>query len=114
MLSNLIQKFGITKNIFLTTFITLALLIYFLFYTIFGSKGIVSYFALKNELQNKELIKNELQNKLQNKQNLVDGMSLKSLDIDLLDEQARKNLGYASKGELVIYEEETDKTHLAQ
>ena len=33
-------------------------------------------------------------------------MSINSLDLDLLDEEARKDLGYAGKQEIVIYEEE--------
>lgn len=106
MLHKLVNKFGITRHIFLTLVTTLTLLVYFAFYTIFGSKGVINYFTLNKELQKKELIKNDLYNKMQSKQSLVDGMSLKSLDIDLLDEQARKNLGYANKSEVVIYEEE--------
>ncbi len=43
--------------------------------------------------------------KMQNRQNMVDGMNLDSLDVDLLDEQARKVLGYANKNEVVIYSE---------
>jgi cell division protein FtsB len=33
-------------------------------------------------------------------------MNLKSLDLDLLDEETRKNLGYAKEEEIVIYNEE--------
>jgi hypothetical protein len=41
------------------------------------------------------------------------GMNLESLDLDLLDEQARKVLGYAGKNEVVIYREKNqEKTDL--
>ncbi len=65
----------------------------------------MQYFQIKNELQEKELVKEGLENKIENKQNMVDGMSVDSLDLDLLDEEARKNLGYAGKEEIVIYDE---------
>ncbi len=72
----------------------------------------MKYFKLKRELQKKELVKEGLENKMQNKQNMVNGMSADSLDLDLLDEEARKDLGYAGKQEIVIYDEEnTDKNN---
>lgn len=64
----------------------------------------MKYFILSNELEDKNSVKNKLHNQVMHKQNLVDGMSTKSLDIDLLDEQARKNLGYADDNEVIIYE----------
>ena len=65
----------------------------------------VKHFQLKRELQKKERTKDVLEGKMQNKQNMVHGMSAESLDLDLLDEEARKNLGYADKKEIVIYNE---------
>ena len=52
------------------------------------------------------MIKERLENAIKNEQNMVDGMSLESLDLDLLDEEARKNLGYANEKEIVIYKKE--------
>ena len=95
----------ITKQIFVTTAITIAVVLYFVYYALFGGKGLVRYFQIKGELQQKELVKEGLENKMENKQNMVSGMSVESLDLDLLDEEARKNLGYAGKEEIVIYDE---------
>lgn len=100
------SKFPITKQIFITASITLAAVLYFIYYALFGGKGLVKYFEIKNELQQKELVKGGLENKMDNKQNMVNGMSVDSLDLDLLDEEARKNLGYAGKEEIVIYDDE--------
>jgi cell division protein FtsB len=61
---------------------------------------------LEKIISNKESIKKEYQEKVNAKQRTVDGMKAGSLDIDLLDEQTRKNLGYVGKNEVVIYEEE--------
>ncbi|MES2678176.1 MAG: septum formation initiator family protein [Pseudomonadota bacterium] len=100
------KTFPITKQIFIATAISLALVLYFIFYALLGDKGVVKYFQLKKELQNKELIKEGLENKMENKQNMVNSMSGESLDLDLLDEEARKDLGYAGKQEIVIYDED--------
>jgi cell division protein FtsB len=103
------QILFINKQIFITTCVCAALVLYFIFYAIFGDKGVVKYSQLKKELHNKELVKEGLENKMENKQNMVDGMSVESLDLDLLDEEARKNLGYAGKEEIVIYDEKNSK-----
>lgn len=99
------KSFPITKQIFIATAITIAVVLYFIYYALFGGKGLVRYFQIKKELQQKELVKEGLENKMIGKQNMVNGMSVESLDLDLLDEEARKNLGYAGKEEIVIYDE---------
>lgn len=109
MMQELVKKWGITKQVFITGWVCVAIFLYFTFYTIFGDKGIIKYFELRKILEERDLVKSSLQNKVQNKQNLVNGMNLKSLDLDLLDEQARKNLGYAGKNEVVIFDKENDK-----
>ncbi len=48
---------------------------------------------------------------MQEKKNMVDGVSLDSLDLDLLDEQSRKVLGYVGKNEVVIYQDNEEKEH---
>jgi len=35
---------------------------------------------------------------------MVEGMNVESLDLDLLDEEARRALGYSNKNEVVIYQ----------
>ena len=105
ILEKLIKKFRANKKIFSFIFLAFFLVIYFSYNTIFGSKGVISFFTLKKELEQKNLAKNNLKDKLTNQQNLVDKMSLKSLDLDLLDEEARKNLGYANKNEIILYEQ---------
>ena len=46
----------------------------------------------------------DLENKVKAKEAVVSGMKLDSLDLDLLDEQSRKILGYMGKDELVVYQ----------
>ncbi len=98
--------FFINKQIFIATAISAALIIYFISYALFGNKGIIKYFHLTKDLHLKELVKESAEQKMKNKQNMVNGMSSESLDLDLLDEEVRKDLGYAGKQEIVIYDEE--------
>ena len=69
----------------------------------------MEFFALKKQIANREAIKQELLTKMQAKKNMVDGISLNSLDLDLLDEQSRKVLGYVGKNELVVYQDGESK-----
>ena len=99
-------EINVNKLIFVSYFIALGLILYFSFFTIFGQKGLVQYFKLKAQIENKEIVKEELLDKMNIKKNMVEGMNTNSLDLDLLDEQARKNLGYAGKNEVVIYKKD--------
>ncbi len=105
LLHNLVKKYHVTKLIFVSYFVAFAVIFYFILIMIFGQKGLFEYFALKNQIENKEAVKEELLNKMNTKKNMVDGMNINSLDVDLLDEQARKNLGYVGKNEVVIYQD---------
>ena len=102
---NIVKKHHINKLLFVSYFVAFAVIFYFLSLTIFGPKGLFKYFSLKEQIENKELIKEELLDKMHVKKNMVEGMNTNSLDVDLLDEQARKNLGYVGKNEMVIYQE---------
>ncbi|MDX2082445.1 MAG: hypothetical protein SFV53_00440 [Rickettsiales bacterium] len=104
-LHNLVKKHNITKPVFIGYFICVAVILYFVSCTIFGAKGLFEYNRLKDQIANEEGIKHDLFSKMQIKQNMIEGMNLNSLDIDLLDEEARKVLGYAGKNEVVIYQD---------
>jgi cell division protein FtsB len=108
-LYNFVKQHNITKPLFIGYFIAIFAILYFTFFTFFGGKGLVKYFALKKQIENKEITKEDLSAKMQAKKNMVDGMNLDALDIDLLDEQARKVLGYAGKNEVVIYQDKKDQ-----
>jgi len=98
-----VKKYNITKPLFIGYFIAASVILYFLFFTIFGSKGVIQFFVLRKQIENKEIIKQELSDKMQAKKNMIDGMNLEALDLDLVDEQSRKVLGYVGKNEVVIY-----------
>ena len=52
-----------------------------------------------------KFVKKELIGKMRTKKSMVEGMNLESLDLDLVDEQSRKVLGYVGKSEVVIYQD---------
>ncbi len=104
-LYNLVKKYNITKAVFIGYFIAIFVIFYFGFFIVFGDKGLIQLFVLKKQISNKEALKQETLIKMQAKKNMVDGMKTNSLDTDLLDEQARKVLGYAGKNEVVIYQD---------
>ena len=106
-LYNFVKKHNITKRIFISYFTGFAVIIYFLCCSIVGKKGLMEYFTLKKKVEGRKIQKEELATKMQLKQNLVEGMNVKSLDIDLLDEESRRVLGYAGKNEVVIYQDTT-------
>lgn len=104
-LYNFVKRHNITKRLFITYFTGFSVIIYFLCCSIIGKKGLVEYFALKHKVEGREIKKEELAAKMHLKQNMVEGMNVKSLDIDLLDEEARRVLGYSGKNEVVIYQD---------
>jgi cell division protein FtsB len=109
ILYNFVKQHNITKPLFIGYCIAFSVILYFTFFTIFGGKGLVEFFTLKKQIENKEVIKQGLADKMQAKKNMVDGMNLDSLDIDLVDEQSRKVLGYAGKNEVVIYQDNNNQ-----
>jgi len=100
----LVKKYNISKVVFVSYFACFAIIIYFLCCAIFGQKGLFAYFALNEKIAKQDLVKQEMQNKMQVKKNMVEGMNVESLDLDLLDEEARRALGYSHKNEVVIYQ----------
>lgn len=106
---NFIKKNNISKSLFIVYFVFFILTIYFISLIFFGKKGLVTYLKLKQEIKQQEITKQELINEMRAQKNKVDGMNVNSLDLDLLDEEARKNLGHSKKNEIVIYQDHEAK-----
>ncbi len=110
-LYRLVKRYSISKTLFITYFTFIVLILYFLIKLFFGQKGVAEMMLLKNQVLNQDLTKKELINEIKARKLRVDGIGLESLDLDLLDEQARKNLGHSTENEIVIYEESDDKNN---
>ncbi len=103
-LQNFIINYKISKGVFVSYFTGFALIFYFSFFAMFGNKGVFTLIALDGQISKKDIIVQDLENKIKAKEAVVSGMKLGSLDLDLLDEQSRKILGYMGKDELVVYQ----------
>ena len=102
-LYNLVDNYQISKRLFIFYFICFSLIIYFLATAFFGNKGFFAYKNVLHSFNDLELNKQTLQHNLQVKSKAVENMNLQSLDLDLVDEQSRKILGYINKNEVVLY-----------
>lgn len=110
-LYDFVRKNRITKTTFIFYCIAVSLIFYFMLVSIFGDKGLIEYYQIKNQARNIEIEKTTLQNKIRVKHEMIKGMDYESLDLDLVDEQSRKILGYVGKDEIVIYQENQDKNN---
>ena len=76
---------------------------YFAFHLITGERGLLAYVQLKGQLleaKSKSAAIHEAKLDLANK---VTGLRSESLNLDLLEEVARRDLGYSRKDEMVYF-----------
>jgi cell division protein FtsB len=79
------------------------LFFYFSFHLISGERGLLAYAKLKSEIDAKEQLKVKMQTEKETLANRVVGMRSENLDLDLLEEVARKDLGYSKKDEVIYF-----------
>ncbi len=108
-LYNFVRRNRINKATFVSYCVAISIILYFMFVSIFGDKGLVEYYLIKKQVSEIESKKSELQNKINLKKEMIKGMDYDSLDLDLVDEQSRKTLGYVGKDEIVVYREKANK-----
>jgi len=84
---------------FLTTFF---IFIYLLYFLINGQRGLLKYFYLNNQAikYNQTLVNLKAENNYYIDR--IKRLKPNTVDLDFLDEQARKNLGLIDKNEIVI------------
>ena len=78
---------------------------YISFHIFSGDYGVMSYMNIKKELIHKKI---EYQNSLNETikiQNKINGLKTDSLDLDLFEEEFKKNTGFISKNEIVVFVE---------
>lgn len=89
----------------LFNFIACTALLYFTLHSIYGARGIMGYIRTKNELQK---VKNILQSVQSERVKIEHKVSLfhpDSLDLDILEEEAKKGLGLVKKEEKIIHKD---------
>ncbi|WHQ46645.1 MAG: septum formation initiator family protein [Candidatus Midichloria sp.] len=75
------------------------LLVYFIYHTIIGSRGLIAYLNLKESLSQSKNQLNELITTREKIEKKVQLLNPKKTDMDFLDELARKELGLINKNE---------------
>jgi cell division protein FtsB len=88
------------KQVYATLFVV-GLVCYFAYHAINGERGILAFFKLNHQLDASENHLEQLRLERLNLEHTVSLLRPNSLDLDLLDEQARKILGYAGGDEKV-------------
>ncbi len=96
------MQFNPSRNNIILGSIGMLILTYVLYHLINGNRGIIAYTQLKTNLSiNREVLQNLLSHRvsLEHKVKLLDNSSM---DLDLLEEYARKNLGLANSNETIV------------
>jgi cell division protein FtsB len=75
------------------------LLSYFLYHTVAGHRGLMMYFELDQKIAEREVELSELQKTRTSIEAKVHAMYPQSIDLDLLDEIARRDLGLIKEDE---------------
>ena len=100
MIKNL-DRFKITKTRILNGVVIL-MLCYFVFHSIYGSRGIIAYFKLQSELENSHVKLEALRAERLEIENRTKLLRHGSIDRDMLDEKIRSVLGFSSPEEKIF------------
>lgn len=88
---------------FVTTLVVTALFVYFGYHLVSGQNGIIAYLKLEEEFATTEQKADALRAERLQMESKVGMLYSKSLDLDMLDEQARRVLGYARPDEIIYF-----------
>jgi len=82
------------------------IIVYFVYHTLHGDRGFFSYVQLKSELATAEQKLDVVQKKRETLEHRVALMHPDRLDADMLEEQIRRNLGYANPQDIIIFKDD--------
>jgi len=86
----------------LRTFFFASAIFYFSYHIISGEKGAIAMLQLANKVEEARMESDDIKMNLMELEHKVTMLYPNSLDLDLLDEQARKILGQASGDEVIF------------
>lgn len=98
---NFVNYINNRKRLLINTLLSL-LLIYFVFHSFYGNRGIIAYFTLSQKLQKSYSELESLRAERVELEHKVKLLRPESLDQDMLDQEARRVLGIASSKEQVF------------
>lgn len=78
--------------------------ILYVFYHLYnGNYGFKNYINKQNIINQKNIDSEKIEKEIAGIKNKIEKLQGNNLDSDLLDEEIRKNTGYAKKNEIIIY-----------
>lgn len=86
--------------------IGILLIIYFVYHSIQGERGILSWFRIQQKLSENEATLSILQGEKEKLERHVYLLRPNSLDLDMLGERARAILNFADENEVIVYDAE--------
>lgn len=95
------KKFNLTVIAF--TFLFVGGISYFVYHAITGNRGLLAFITLSQQIEQKSEELAVIRVERLNLEHRVTLMRPNSLDLDLVDEQARRLLGYAAPTEKVVF-----------
>lgn len=93
----------------LSIIFTLLLISYVIYHLYIGNYGFRSYLTKQNRINQKNIEYTKIENDVKDIKNKIENLQDNNLDSDLLDEEIRKNTGYAKQNEVIIYSNDLDK-----
>ncbi len=96
------EEKGIISLIFCIIF-KVSLISYFIYHIVFNDYGIFNYRKFYEVYGNKKLELKKTEQEFNRKQNKVKRLQVNNLDLDLFDEEIRKNLGIVGENEIVLF-----------
>lgn len=90
-------------------FFILLIIFYIIYHLYNGNYGLKNYMSKHIIIEQKNLDAQKIEKEISAMSNKIEKLQVNNLDSDLLDEEIRKNTGYAKKNEMVIYSNELAK-----
>ena len=98
---SLLQKNSYKLQSGIINIILFSCIIYFSYHIINGNRGLIALISIKEENEIKKKIVQELTEEIEKLNHKVSIIKNDNIDLDMLDEQIRKVLGYYYHGEVI-------------
>lgn len=102
------KKESVLQIIFCILF-NLFLILYAIYHIINGNYGLLSYKNINNFLEKQKLILNKSKIDLKRKQNKIYRLRSNNLDLDLFEEEIKKNVGIIDNKEIIFFTDDIIK-----
>lgn len=79
---------------------------YFLYHIVSGEYGIYSYKYVNKILVKENNALNKKKNEVERRKNKIERLKNDNVDLDLLDEELKKNVGIVDKNEIILFSED--------